>query len=449
MKKFHITTFGCQMNKHDSERMSGLLGSHGYEQTDNPENAQILIFNTCAVRGNAENRFFGNLNNLRNRKKHEPGLIIAVGGCSAQKEREHIFKNAPHVDIVFGTLNMPDLAQMIESVERTRESICGISEKIEIMPTTLPSQREEAHHAWVPIIIGCNNFCSYCIVPYTRGREVSRSREDILDDVRKLVADGVIEITLLGQNVNSYGQDLYGNANSSHFARLLEDLNNVEGLRRVRFMTSHPKDLTDDTIEAIARGSKICKHIHLPVQAGSDRILKIMNRKYTKAKYLETVEKIYGAIPGASLTSDIMVGFPGETEDDFLETLDVVEKARYDGAFTFIFSSREGTPAAKMDNQVPDDVKSERFERLLALQNRIGLEKNNELIGKTVDVFVECTSKKDDNILSGRTGTNKVVNFAGPKNLVHGEVRVGITEAFTWHLSGKLKEVLIESKHKI
>jgi tRNA-2-methylthio-N6-dimethylallyladenosine synthase len=304
---------------------------------------------------------------------------------------------------------------------------------------------------------------------------VSRSREDILDDVRKLVADGVVEITLLGQNVNSYGQDLHGkrnedarqgvegldsdksinvrnsengNVNSSHFADLLSDLNEIDGLRRVRFMTSHPKDLTDDTIEAIARGSKICKHIHLPVQAGSDRILKIMNRKYNKAKYLETVEKIYDAIPGVSLTSDIMVGFPGETEEDFLETLDVVEKARYDGAFTFIFSPREGTPAARMDDQVPDSVKSERFDRLLALQNKISLEKNSEMIGKTVDVFVECTSKKDENILSGRTGTNKVVNFAGPKSLVHCEARVEITEAFTWHLSGKLKEVLIEPKEK-
>lgn len=439
MKKFHITTFGCQMNRHDSERMAGLLTDIGYAQTESADDAQILIFNTCAVREHAEDRFFGNLNNLRARKKSDPGLIIAVGGCVAQDEKDLIFNKAPHVDIVFGTLNMPNLGHMIESVEQGRESICEIADKIETMPTSMPSLREEAHHAWVPIIIGCNNFCSYCIVPYTRGREASRTLEDIHAEVDRLAQDGVIEITLLGQNVNSYGRDLYG---KSQFAKLLTDLNGIPGLRRIRFMTSHPKDLTDEIIEAIAQGDKICEHIHLPVQAGSNAMLKAMNRKYTNEKYLETVEKIYKAIPGVSLTTDIMVGYPGETEEDFLHTLDVVEKARYDSAFTFIFSPREGTPAFKMENQVAADIKANRFDRLIKLQNRISLENNKELIGRDIEVFIEGISKKNKDVLTGRTRTNKVVNFPGSAELVNSEAVIHITDAHTWSLTGELKEVL-------
>ncbi|PJB79763.1 MAG: tRNA (N6-isopentenyl adenosine(37)-C2)-methylthiotransferase MiaB [Candidatus Aquicultor secundus] len=439
MKKFHITTFGCQMNKHDSERMAGLLTDIGYAQAENADDAQILIFNTCTVREHAEDRFFGNLNNLRSRKKSEPDLIIAVGGCVAQDEKELIFKKAPHVDIVFGTLNMPNLGHMIESVERRRESICEIADKIEIMPTTMPSLREEAYHAWIPIIIGCNNFCSYCIVPYTRGREASRTLEDIHAEVERLISDGVIEITLLGQNVNSYGRDLYG---ESSFARLLTDLNGIAGLRRIRFTTSHPKDLTDDIIDAIAHGDKICEHVHLPVQAGSNTVLKVMNRKYTKEKYLETVEKIYEAIPGVSLTTDIMVGYPGETEEDFLHTLDIVEKARYDSAFTFIFSPREGTPAANMENRVTADVKADRFDRLIKLQNRISLEKNKELVGRDIEVFIEGVSKKNRGVLTGRTRTNKIVNFPGSQEFVHSEALIYVTDAHTWSLSGELKKIL-------
>lgn len=439
MKKFHITTFGCQMNKHDSERMAGLLRERGYTQTDRPEDAQIVIFNTCTVREHAEERFFGNLNNLRARKKAEPELIIAVGGCVAQKERELIFKKAPHTDIVFGTHNMPNLGHMIESLEQGRQAVCDIADAIEIMPTTLPSMREEKHHAWVPIIIGCNNFCTYCIVPHTRGRELSRPVENILSEVERLVADGVVEITLLGQNVNSYGRDIY---ERSEFARLLLELEKIKGLHRIRFMTSHPKDLTDDIIGAIAGSNKICEHIHLPVQAGSNAVLKTMNRKYTKEDYLKTVEKIYTAIPGVSLTTDIMVGFPGETEEDFLHTLDVVEKARFDAAFTFIFSPREGTLAAKMDNQIPAPVKANRFDRLIKLQNRISLEKNMELVGRDIEVFVEAVSKKNRGMLTGRTRTNKVVNFAGPADLIHKEAIINIIEAHTWFLKGELKEVL-------
>ena len=429
------------MNKHDSERMAGLLAERGYTQSDTANDAEIIVFNTCTVRKHAEERFFGNLNNLRSVKKANPNLIIAVGGCVAQAERDRIFERAPHVDIVFGTHNMPNLGYMIESVESGRKAICDVTDEIEIMPTTVPSVREESHHAWVPIIIGCNNFCSYCIVPHTRGRETSRRIEDIAGEVEHLVPEGVIEITLLGQNVNSYGRDIYG---KSEFARLLTTLNKVPGLRQIRFTTSHPKDLTDDIIAAVAGGDKICEHIHLPVQAGSNSILKAMNRKYTKEGYLKTVEKIYKSVPGVSLTTDIMVGFPGETEDDFLHTLDVVERARYDSAFTFIFSPREGTPAARMENPVPAQVKSERFDRLVALQNRISLEKNQELIGKNIEVFVEGVSKKNDDVLTGRSRTNKVINFAGPKELVHAEAVIHVKEAYTWYVSGELIEVLKE-----
>jgi len=427
------------MNKHDSERMAGLLAERGYAPSDSADNAEIIIFNTCTVRKHAEDRFFGNLNNLRAAKKENPDLIIAVGGCVAQAEKERMFERAPHVDIVFGTHNMPNLGHMVESVESGRKAICDIADEIEIMPTTLPSVREEAHHAWVPIIIGCNNFCSYCIVPHTRGRETSRRIEDVVAEVGRIVSEGVIEITLLGQNVNSYGRDIYG---KSEFAKLLLELNGIAGLRRIRFTTSHPKDLTDDIIEAIAAGEKVCEHIHLPIQAGSDAILKAMNRKYTKEGYLRTVEKIYKMIPGVSLTTDIMVGFPGETEEDFIHTLDVVEKARYDSAFTFIFSPREGTPAARMENQVPAPVKSERFDRLIELQNRISLEKNKELIGADIEVFIEGVSKKNENVLRGRSRTNKLINFPGTSDLIHSEALVHVKEAYTWSLTGEMKAVL-------
>ncbi|MBE0446705.1 MAG: tRNA (N6-isopentenyl adenosine(37)-C2)-methylthiotransferase MiaB [Actinobacteria bacterium] len=428
------------MNKHDSERMAGLLVERGYSQSDSSDDAEIIVFNTCTVRKHAEERFFGNLNNLRSAKKANPNLIIAVGGCVAQAERDRIFKKAPHVDIVFGTHNMPNLGHMVESIESGRKAICDIVEEIEIMPTAVPSIREKAYHAWVPIIIGCNNFCSYCIVPHTRGRETSRYIEDVVGEVERLVSGGVIEITLLGQNVNSYGRDIYGR---SWFAKLLIILNEIPGLRRIRFTTSHPKDLADDTIAAIASGEKICEHIHLPVQAGSNSILKAMNRKYTKEGYLETVEKIYKAMPGVSLTTDIMVGFPGETEEDFLHTLDIVEKARYDSAFTFIFSPREGTPAARMENQVPAPIKSDRFDRLIKLQNRTSLEKNQELTGKDVEVFIEGASRKNENVLTGRSRTNKVINFVGSKDLIHSEALVHVKEAHTWYLSGEIKEVLV------
>lgn len=440
MKKFHITTFGCQMNKHDSERMAGLLLERGYVPCGDPKDADVIVFNTCAVRQHAEDRFFGNLNNLKADKKANPDLIIAVGGCIAQVERELILKKSPHVDIVFGTHNMPNLGFMVEAAEQGRRAVCAVADEIEVLPTAVPSAREEAHHAWVPIIIGCNNFCSYCIVPHTRGRETSRTEADIVSEVERLVSEGVIEITLLGQNVNSYGGDISG---SSQFAKLLNRLNAVAGLRRIRFMTSHPKDLTDDIIYAIASGDKICEHIHLPVQAGSDRLLAAMNRKYTKEGYLATISKIYETIPGASITTDIMVGFPGETEEDFLHTLDVVENSRYDAAFTFIFSPRDGTPAAKMENQVDAGVKSERFDRLLALLNRISLENNSTLIGREIEVFVESVSKKDEQMLTGRTRTNKMVNFAGPVSLVQTETIVRVTQARTWSLRGALLEVAV------
>ena len=414
----------------------------GYARCGDPKDADVIVFNTCAVRQHAEDRFFGNLNNLKADKKANPDLIIAVGGCVAQAERELILEKSPHVDIVFGTHNMPNLGFLVEAAEQGRRAVCAVADEIEIMPTAVASAREEAHHAWVPIIIGCNNFCSYCIVPQTRGRETSRTEKDIVSEVERLVSEGVVEITLLGQNVNSYGRDISG---SSQFAKLLNRLNAVAGLRRIRFMTSHPKDLTDDIIYAVASGDKICEHIHLPVQAGSDRLLAAMNRKYTKEGYLATISKIYETIPGAGITTDIMVGFPGETEEDFLHTLDVVEKARYDAAFTFIFSPRDGTPAAKMENQVDAGVKAERFDRLLAMLNRISLENNSALIGREIEVFVESVSKKDQQMLAGRTRTNKIINFAGPASLVHTETTVRVTEVRTWSLRGELLEVAVTS----
>jgi len=429
------------MNKHDSERMAGLLIERGYAPCGDPAEADVIVFNTCAVRKHAEDRFFGNLNNLKADKRANPNLIIAVGGCVAQAERERILEKSPHVDIVFGTHNMPNLGFMVEEAEQGRRAVCAVADEIEIMSTAVPSAREEAHHAWVPIIIGCDNFCSYCIVPRTRGRETSRTQEDIVDEVERLVSEGVIEITLLGQNVNSYGRDIYG---ESRFAQLLKRLNGVSGLLRIRFMTSHPKDLTDDIIYAIANSDKVCEHIHLPVQAGSDRLLSAMNRKYTKEGYLATISKIYEAIPGVGITTDIMVGFPGETEEDFSHTLDIVERARYDSAFTFIFSPREGTPAAKMKNEVPAGIKSERFDRLLASLNRISLENNSALLGRELEVFIEGVGKRDENILTGRTRTNKVVNFEGSADLVHTEAVIRITQAKTWSLRGELLEVAVK-----
>lgn len=423
------------MNKHDSEKMAGLMSRGGYAWTDEIREADLVVFNTCTVRQHAEDRLVGNVAALKSVKAGRPDMVIAVGGCVAQKEKEVLLKKLPHVDVVFGTHNFMNLPQLVEKAKASSKPVFEFLETHENGVGETPTLREEPHHAWISIITGCNNFCTYCIVPHVRGREMSRSIEDIEREVRELATDGVVEISLLGQNVNSYGRDRYG---EPIFAELLRRLNGIEGLERIRFTTSHPKDLSEETIEALASLDKVCEHLHLPVQAGSTSILRKMNRRYSKEQYLETVERVYREVPGIALTTDIMVGFPGETEEDFLDTLDVVEKVRYDSAFTFIYSPREGTLAAKMDEQVTSDVKAERFERLVELQNKISLEKNAELIGQVVPAFVEGPSKKGEGVLSARTRTNKVINFSGETGLVDRTVDIRIKEARTHFLMGEL-----------
>lgn len=431
--KFHIVTFGCQMNKHDSERMAGLLSKAGYSWTDEVKAADLVVFNTCTVRQHAEDRLIGNVAALKSVKASRPGMTIAVGGCVAQKEKDHLLNALPHVDVIFGTHNYANLPALVEKAKASAKPVCELLEDKDGLPEDLPSLREEAHHAWISIITGCDNFCTYCIVPHVRGRESSRPVEEIGAEIKRLVREGVIEVTLLGQNVNSYGRDIYG---EPRFAYLLEAINEIEGLERIRFTTSHPKDISDKTIAALARLDKVCEHLHLPVQAGSTRVLKTMNRRYEKEDYLELVDEVYETVPGIALTTDIMVGFPGETDEDFEDTLDVVSKARFDSAFTFIYSTREGTEAAKMEGQIPSEVKAARFERLVELQNRISLEKNQALVGSVMPAFVEGESKKGG-LLTARTRTNKVVNIPGGTELTHKTVDVLIEEARTHFLMGR------------
>lgn len=434
MKKFFIKTFGCQMNKHDSEKMAGLLIENSYQPVTSINTADIVILNTCYVRKHAEERLYGVANSLKNLKKENPHLLVAVGGCLGQKLGTDIFDKAPTVDLVFGTHNLVNLVDLIKQTQANSSSVCELLDKPAKLTTSLPSLRESKFKAWVTITSGCNNFCSYCVVPYVRGGEISRPLEEILADVENLAKEGVIEITLLGQNVNSYGADLYG---ESRFSEVLIEVNKIDGIRRVRFTTSHPKDLSDKLIEAVTNSNKVCKHFHLPFQAGSDRILELMNRAYDRESYLTLVEKIYHKIPDASVTTDVMVGFPTETEEDFKQTLKVVEKARFDQAFTFIYSPRPGTTAEQLKDDVSPETKLERFNHLLSLQNQITLEKNLALVGKRVEVLVEKKAKRGD-FLSARTNTNKVVNFKGSKDLIGRFVEVKIEEAHKWSLMGEI-----------
>ncbi len=434
-KKFFVVTYGCQMNKHDSEKIVGVLLAHGYECAKEMEKANIVIFNTCCVRKSAEDKLYGNVNSLKTIKDKNKDLIIAVGGCLAQKEGSDLQMKMPHVDIIFGTHNIANLPNLIESAKggrRVTEILKVPSSKIK----DLPVRRENPVRAWVTISTGCNNFCSYCIVPYARGRETSRPFEDIVLEVEKLADEGTLEITLLGQNVNSYGMDLYGKL---HFAKLLRRLNEIDGLERIRFMSPHPRDFGRDVVLASAECDKVCEHIHLPLQAGSDRVLKKMKRGYTKKDYLALVENIYKMVPGCSITTDVIVGFPGETEEDFSNTLDVVRRAKYDNAFMFVYSPREGTEAAKMKNRVPKEIKMDRFARLLEVQNRNSLQGNLCLVDNEVEVLVEGESKKNKDVMMGRTRTNKVVNFPGSTSLINTFARVKIKEARSWSLKGELK----------
>jgi tRNA-2-methylthio-N6-dimethylallyladenosine synthase len=399
------------MNEEDSERLSGILKSLGYVECDDREKAGIIIFNTCCVRENAENKVYGNLGLLKAIKKRHPETIIAICGCMMQQKgvSDVIKKKYPFVDIIFGTYNLHRFPELLASAMQSTKTVIEVWDKEGEIVEGLPVSHESTLKAFVTIMHGCNNFCTYCIVPYTRGRERSRRPEAIEEEIRDLAAKGYKEVTLLGQNVNSYGKDL----EDTSFADLLRRVDKIEGIERIRFMTSHPKDLTDELIDAIKECSHVCEHVHLPVQSGSTRLLNKMNRKYTKEKYLDLVNKLKEAIPGVAITTDIIVGFPGETEEDFQETMDIVRKVGYDSAFTFIYSIREGTPAAKYTDQIPDDIKHDRFNRLLELVNSTGDEKSKEYIGKTVEVLVEGYSKTEEDKLTGRTRGGKLVNFSG------------------------------------
>lgn len=435
--KYYIETWGCQMNEEDSEKLSGMLKNIGYSRTEIKEEAAIILFNTCCVRENAENKVFGNLGQLKALKRKNPDLIIGICGCMMQQEgmADKILSTFPYVNIVFGTHNAYKFPEYLNRVKTEGVQIKEIFNKEEEIVEGLPIDRKSDVKAFVTIMYGCNNFCTYCIVPYVRGRERSRKSEDILNEVKELVKNGYKEITLLGQNVNSYGKGLEEDIN---FAKLLRMINEVEGLERVRFMTSHPKDLTDDVILAIKECDKLCEQIHLPVQSGSNNILKKMNRHYTREYYMDLVNKIKKEIPGVSLTTDIIVGFPGETEEDFLETLELVKEVGYSAAFTFIYSRRNNTPADMMLNQVDDADKHHRFDRLVKAVNDNVIKLNKEFENQVVEVLVEGMSKNDETKYSGRTRNGRLVNFEG-ENVKTGDlVNVEITRAQPFSLLGKM-----------
>lgn len=438
-KLFCISTYGCQMNEEDSEKLSGMLKSQGYERTENKEEASIIIFNTCCVRENAENKVFGNLGQLKQLKKKNPNLVIAICGCMMQQVgmADKVLKTFPYVDIIFGTHNAHKFPEYLHRVLQEGVQVKEILNKEEGIVEGLPIDRKSDVKAFVTIMYGCNNFCTYCIVPYVRGRERSRKSEDIIKEIEELVSKGYKEITLLGQNVNSYGKGLEEDID---FAGLLRKVNEVKGLERVRFMTSHPKDLSDDVIMAIKECDKLCEQVHLPVQSGSSRILKEMNRHYDREYYLDLVKKIKSEIPDVTLTTDIIIGFPGETEEDFLDTLSLCEEVGYDSAFTFIYSRRNHTPADKMENQIPDDIKHDRFNRLVEAINKKVVIKNKEYEGKVVEVLVEGPSKNDETKLTGRTRNGKLVNFVGDEKLVGELVNLKIVRAQPFSLIGEIVE---------
>ncbi len=429
-------TFGCQMNSRDSEKLAGILREIGYEETDD-EHADFVLYNTCTVRENANKRVYGRLGYLNTLKKKNPDMIIALCGCMMQEAEavEKIRQSYRFVDIIFGTHNIFKLAELLCRRFEEQKMVVDVWEGTDRIVEDLPVERKYPFKSGVNIMFGCNNFCSYCIVPYVRGRERSRRPEDILAEIRRLVADGVVEVMLLGQNVNSYGKTL---DTPVTFAELLRQADQIEGLERIRFMTSHPKDLSDELIETMASAKKVCHHLHLPIQSGSSRILKEMNRRYTKEQYLGLVEKIRRAIPDISLTTDIIVGFPGETEEDFRETLDVVERVRYDSAFTFIYSKRTGTPAARMDNQVPDDVVKDRFDRLLKRVQEISA----EVCGRDLHTVQKVLAEEPDDHLSGyltgRMDNNTVVHFPGEPSLIGKVVDVYLEESKGFYYMGKM-----------
>lgn len=436
----HVETFGCQMNARDSEKLRGILDTIGFVQVDTEE-ADFVIYNTCTVRENANNKVYGRLGTLGSYKKKHPDMMIALCGCMMQEEHvvERLKKEFRFVNLVFGTHNIFKFAELVVRALTEKKMVVDIWEGTTEIVEDLPVERKYSFKSGVNIMFGCNNFCSYCIVPYVRGRERSREPKDIIREIERLVADGVVEVMLLGQNVNSYGKNL---DQPITFAELLREIEKIEGLERIRFMTSHPKDLSDELIEVMAQSKKICKHMHLPLQSGSSRILKKMNRHYDKEQYLALVEKLRAAIPDIAITTDIIVGFPGETTEDFLETLDVVRKVRYDSAFTFIYSKRSGTPAAEMEDQVPETEVKEHFDMLLKEVQHIAAEKAKELEGQTLPVLVEQVNEHDSSFLTGRLSNNSVVHFSCAAAPASGANMIADTS-----LIGKIVDVkLVECK---
>ena len=432
--RYKILVYGCQMNIADAERMEGQLQAAGYARTEETANADIILINTCCVRETAEDKVYGKIGEVKKIKEKNPKLIFGIAGCMAQKEGDNLMRRAPHIDFVLGTGKVQELTRIIAEIRAEHSPVVDVALSDSEIAEDLPVARGGKFSAWVPIMYGCNNYCTYCIVPYVRGRERSRAPEEVVAEVRRAVAEGYREVTLLGQNVNSYGKD----HKAADFADLLRMVDEVEGIRRVRFMTSHPKDISDKLIDTIKSGTHICEHIHLPVQYGSSRILKAMNRGYTVEKYRERALRVREALPDASLTTDLIVGFPGETEGDFAEMLAFLREMRYDSAYTFLYSKRSGTPAATMESQVPDDVKHVRLSLLMEAQNTISREINDRLLGAQLEVMVEGASKNDPAVWSGRTRTNKIVLFPHGAEQEGDFVQVRITQPQTWVLKGEV-----------
>ncbi|HEU4422987.1 MAG TPA: tRNA (N6-isopentenyl adenosine(37)-C2)-methylthiotransferase MiaB [Pilimelia sp.] len=437
VRTYEVRTYGCQMNVHDSERISGLLEEAGYLRAGADRPADVVVFNTCAVRENADNRLYGNLGHLRPVKDRQPGMQIAVGGCLAQKDRGEIVRRAPWVDVVFGTHNIGSLPVLLERARHNAAAEVEILESLEVFPSTLPARRESTYAGWVSISVGCNNTCTFCIVPALRGKEKDRRPGDVLAEVRALVAEGALEVTLLGQNVNSYGVE-FGDRYA--FGKLLRACGGIEGLERVRFTSPHPKDFTDDVIAAMAQTPNVCHQLHMPLQSGSDAVLRAMRRSYRADRYLGIIDNVRAAIPDAAITTDIIVGFPGETEADFERTLDVVRQARFAGAFTFQYSKRPGTPAASMPGQLPKQVVQERYDRLLACVEEVTWAESRRLVGATVEVLVSVgEGRKDERTgrMSGRARDGRLVHFGTGGNAIRpGDiVHTTITYAAPHHLN--------------
>ncbi len=438
MKKYLIYTYGCQMNVHESEKIAGILSAKGYEKCENAEEADVIVFNTCCVRENAEQHAFGNIGMFKKLKKEKPGLILAVCGCMTQQGdfARRLHESFPYVDIILGTFNIDEFGDLLDKKLATTKSVIEIREKNGEVTEGIRPMRSSYPNAWVNVMYGCNNFCSYCIVPYVRGRERSRKAEDVIREVRSLVDEGYKEITLLGQNVNSYGKDL---GDGSSFAGLLNEIGKIEGKFRLRFMSNHPKDLTEDVVIALKNNPHACRAIHLPVQSGSDRILKLMNRRYTAESYTEKVEMIRRILPGCAITTDVIVGFPTETEEDFGETVALLDRIGFDGAFTFVYSPREGTRAAAMDGQIPDEVKKDRIMRLVEYQNEKNRDESKEYVGKTVEILCEDFDEKKKKYM-GRDERGRMAYFDSPVGVIGKFLQVKITSTGGMSLIGEIAE---------